>query len=721
MNIINCWIEHPIRNLDRTFTYCYNDMIEQGVRVVVNFNNQKLVGFVESVEESDKTQKELSEALGYQVKEIIEVLDEEPLITNELHKLAMWMKDYTLSTTISCFQAMLPSKIKPSTTDQKVVMEDFVKVSNTTCDLTVKQLEAFQFVSEFGVMRYSTLRKQYPNQALALIEKGALVRFQKEKEAILQESIHKSEPLPLTSLQQKVFDDILKSDDMVYLLRGVTGSGKTEVYLQLASDALRKGKQVLILVPEISLTPQMIERVSSRFDTGLAIYHSGLNAQEKYEQYKLVKQGRARIVVGTRSSVFLPFSDLGLIVMDEEHDSSYKQDVQPCYHCRDIAIWRGKYHNCKVLLGSATPTLESYARALKGVYHLEVMDQRINETRPTVTIVPLKEAIENGESYIITKTLYDKMYFALERKEQIILLLNRRGFHARLRCNSCKETVLCPHCDLAMAYHQKDNTLKCHTCGTSMPVPFVCPSCKQKTTFSTYGFGTQRLEQEVQNLFQDARLIRMDRDTTTKKNAHEKLLKKFGNHEADILIGTQMIAKGLDFENVTLVGIINGDEGLTRTDFRSCEDTFDLLMQASGRAGRKDKPGEVILQVFDPDHYAVQCAASGNYDAFFVQEMQFRKMGMYPPYTYLLAITFSGKNEKDVNDTAIQFMNELEGPFKVLGVSTLLKIKDLYRSRVLLKGKDLDELRQAVKRLLESEGKLYTKDLRIDVNPTSLG
>ncbi len=720
MYVIHCWVEHPIRSLDQTFSYMHDAPIEKGVRVVLNFHNQHLVGFVHQSVFYAGSMADYKQEFGYALKPIEDILDEEPLITNELEELALYMKGATLATTISCYQAMLPGKIKPMANKHTVAMVDYVKVSGLECTLTPKQAEAYQYVLDHKEVLYKDLRKKYPNQANQLVKMQALIRYQKEKEASEFVDCKQGATLPFTPLQQKVYDDILMSDDLVYLLRGVTGSGKTEVYLQLASHAIKQGKQVLILVPEIALTPQMIDRVSKRFTSGLAIYHSGLNAQEKYEQYKLVKQGKAKIVVGTRSSVFLPFQNLGFIVMDEEHDSSYKQDVQPSYHCRDIAIWRSKYHNCKLLLGSATPTLESYARALKGVYHLEIMDQRINPIQVHVSVVDLKEAMKNRESYMITKNLYDKMYFALERKEQVILLLNRRGYHARFRCNVCKETLLCPHCDLAMSYHQNENMLKCHTCGTTMQVPLICPSCKQKTTFATYGFGTQRLMEEAQQLFPNAKLLRMDADTTTKKNAHKKMLTAFGNHEADILVGTQMIAKGLDFPDVTLVGIVNGDEGLARSDFRSCEDTFDLLMQASGRSGRKDKQGEVVLQVFDPSHYAIQCAASGDYDRFFQQEMEFRKMGLYPPYTFLIAITFASRKEDEASHLAIAFKNQLQGNFKVLGVITLLKIKDQYRSRILLKGKDLEEMKQAVLQVLQSDTSLKTKDIRIDVNPMTL-
>ena len=622
------------------------------------------------------------------------------------------MKDITLSTTISCYQAMLPTVLKPSSSNSKIQYEKWVVPTEEKVSLTPKQLDAYMYVVENKTIKYSLLRAKYPSIAKKLVDSGALKIIEKEKEGNTYSTVKKSRPLELTEEQRNVKNEFETSDDSVFLLRGVTGAGKTEVYLQLADEVLKKGKQVLILVPEIALTPQMIERVASRFGSHLAIYHSRLNAQQKYEQYQLVRQKKASVVVGTRSAVFLPFDDLGLIIMDEEHDSSYKQDSQPAYHCKDIAIWRGKYHHCKVLLGSATPTLESYARALKNVYHLLTLEHRINDSLPVTEIVSMK----NEKQDILSDVLKEKIQDRLAKNEQVILLLNRRGYHNILRCKECGEVVKCPHCDLAMSYHYKENVMKCHTCGTMTRIPKVCPSCHSDSGFATFGYGTEKLLEVVQNTFKDARILRMDRDTTSKKDGHEKILKAFGNHEADILLGTQMIAKGLDFAGVTLVGILNGDEGLARTDFRSCEVTFDLLMQASGRSGRANKQGEVVIQVYDESHYAVTCAAKQDYVSFFKNEMKFRHIGNYPPYSYFISLTVYSLSEEKAEETALWLKNALHGNFKVIGVVKLLKIKDQYRSRILLKGKDLDEMRNEIRKLLDTDEN-RKKNIHIDVNP----
>ena len=717
--LIHCWIEHPIRPVDQLYTYYSSQELLPGMRIKVDFNNRESIGFIEEVEERNEALDVIKEELGVDIKPVLEVLDEEPLITDELHSLAMFLKETTLSTTISCFQAMLPSKIKPISSNQNIVNEQFVKVSDVEVSLTPKQLDAYLFVKEKGEVSYTELRKAYPNIAKVLVDKGALVRYEKEKEASQFSRTTVSERLPLNDEQQAVKDEFKNTDDEVYLLRGVTGSGKTEVYLQLAEEVLNENKQVLILVPEIGLTPQMIERVSSRFGVDLAIYHSGLNAQEKYEQYKKVKNNKASIIVGTRSAIFLPFTNLGLIVIDEEHDGSYKQDNQPAYHCRDVAIFRGKYHHCKVLLGSATPSLESYARAMKGVYHLLKMEHRINDQLPKVTIVSMKDALANGESYILSDILKEKIQDRLDHHQQIILLLNRRGYHSILKCKTCGEVIRCPHCDIAMSYHREDKMMKCHTCGTSIRVPYQCNSCGSREGFMKYGFGTERLEEELQQTFPDAKLLRMDRDTTTKKNSHKNILERFGNQEADILLGTQMIAKGLDYPNVTLVGVVNGDEGLTRTDYRSCEVTFDLLMQAAGRSGRSDVEGEVVMQVYDPEHYAVVCASKQDYETFFKYEMNYRHERLYPPYRYYISITVVSKKQAIVDETALYIKSKLVGDYKTIGVISLLKIRDQYRSRILLKGMDLDIMRNDVRSLLMDE-ELKGKDIRIDVNPMVL-
>ena len=688
MKIAHVFVEHPILHLDHTFTYQYHqDHVQRGVRVRVPFNTTSILGFVMSCEEITE---EEAKQYPYKLKEIEEVIDYEPLLNEELFSLAEWMAKKYVSPRISCFQSMLPAKMKPSSTATKVKMETWVRISDqVVSNLTPKQKIAYDALKEATTMLRKIFIQQYKTCAKKLIDAGFVEEYQKEAKATLEDVLVRDEEKVLTKQQSEALTKIMETKQTVSLLHGVTGSGKTEVFLQLAKRVMEEGKQVILLVPEIGLTPQMVSRVKARFGKAVAIYHSRLNEQEKYEQYKLVKNHKVQIVVGTRSAIFMPYDHVGLIILDEEHDTSYKQDSTPRYHCRDVAIWRATYHHAKVVLASATPSLESYARAYKKQYAFIELKDRINEQFPTIRLINMRKAIAQNENYILSNALLDGIYDRLQKKEQVILLLNRRGYTPILRCISCGYVQLCPHCEIAMSYHKEENVLKCHTCGETMQVPAYCPSCGQ-ASWRYLGLGTQKLEEFVQMKFPQARILRMDADTTGRKCSHEQLLEAFGNHQADILLGTQMIAKGLDFENVTLVGIINGDAMLNRSDYRSAEMTYDLLEQASGRSGRGDKLGEVMIQVYDEQHYAIQCTMHHDYRSFFQQEMKFRHLAGYPPYRYLISFIFSSKNEayveEDVN-RAIRLLKE-KNDCKVLGPATLHKIKDAHRRRILIKGKN---------------------------------
>lgn len=717
------FVEHPIHHLDHTFTYCADGYtLTRGMRVQVPFGSKTIVGFVEKVEDiSDEEVRRFP----YTLKPIISQIDQFPLLNEELYELGNWMAQRYIAPKISCFQCMLPSKLKPSSTYGSIRMEAWVRIcKQNDTKLTAKQQSAYEDLQKEKEMLRSVFYEKWKTPGKKLIALGLVDVFEKEKKAILENiEKNKEEEFILQEDQKKVIAQVeQEKHHRVFLLHGVTGSGKTEVFLRLASKEIEKGKQVLLLVPEISLTPQMVKRVKQRFGAHVAIYHSGLNAQEKYEQYQLVKEHKVQIVVGTRSAVFMPFDRLGLIVMDEEHDTSYKQDSTPRYHCRDIAINRGKYHDAKVLLASATPSLESYARAHKGVYALLQMPHRINGNFPSVRIVEMRKSVAKGESYLLSDALLDAIYDRLQKKEQVILLLNRRGYTPILRCISCGYVQMCPHCDVAMSYHKEEKVLKCHTCGYSMNVPTHCPNCHE-ASWRYLGLGTQKLEEFVQIKFPDARILRMDADTTTRKHAHENLLKSFDEGHADILLGTQMIAKGLDIEKVTLVGIVNGDALLNRSDYRSAEMTYDLLEQASGRSGRGEYKGEVIIQAYDPNHYAIQCAAHHDYLSFFQQEMQYRHLTGYPPYRYLVSMVFSSKNNQDIQqsaEAAMRILSKKEN-CKILGPAQLHKIRDEERCRILLKGKDEQLLIHYVKDVYDKH--LQTKQkarLDIDLSPYML-
>ncbi|MEG2244354.1 MAG: primosomal protein N' [Erysipelotrichaceae bacterium] len=720
MQIVHVYIEYSSLSLNRTFTYLSGLFhVKKGIRVEVPFGNKSLIGFVDKVEDVDQSYLDNSK---YKLKTIIGLLDQEPLINDELFELASYMSYNYIASMISCFQVMLPAKLKPKSNHHSIKMEDWVVYEKEDQTLTSKQAIALAALKNGESMKKSEWVKEYKSVTKKLIDLQLVKVYQKEAKANLNNEKMEDETFVLKQAQKDAIEKIMeKPGFQVSLLHGVTGSGKSEVYLQLAQQILKEGKQVLILVPEISLTPQMVKRVNMRFASNVAIYHSALNPQEKYEQFKLVKNNQVKIVVGTRSSIFMPFEHLGLIVLDEEHDTSYKQDSSPRYHCRDIALWRGKYHNCKVILGSATPSLESYARAYKGNYQLVEMNARINASFPDVKMIEMRKAVKNGENYILSQALEDAIAMRLNRHEQVILLLNRRGYTPILRCIACGHVEMCPHCEQAMAYHKEDHVLKCHTCGYQKPLPYECPECKENK-WRYIGVGTQRLAEIVQEKFPFAKIIRMDRDTTTKKNAHEKLLTSFGK-EGDILLGTQMIAKGLDFERVSLVGIVNGDALLNRSDYRCCELTFDMLAQASGRSGRGDIVGEVLLQCYDTSHYALQCAAHHDYRQFFEVEMKYRHLAKYPPYTYLSSILCLHKDKEVANHDAIMISSMLKDfpDLKCLGPSELLKIKDEYRYRIILKDKNHDTLLRYMHKVLAYHKEVKARcRLELDMDPMML-
>lgn len=697
-------IEHAFLG-NQTLTYHSPTAVEPGVRVVVPLLERHVYGFVVACHQD--------EPVGFEIKDIVEVVDQSPIINDELTLLADVMADSTVSPLIRCLQTILPNKLKPRSSTQKAKRETVV-VRNpewASSSLTPKQQEFLESMGHEPLslkearLRYSSFRKLVDQGVLTLVERE--VRYQET----MVESIAK--PYALTDDQNKAIAAVHFGQAKTYLLHGVTGSGKTEVYLALAQEALALHQQVLIMVPEISLTPQMIERVSKRFGEDVAIYHSGLNDQEKYEQYIRVKEGQVRLVVGTRSSIFLPFQALGLIVMDEEHDGSYKQDSTPFYHTRDIAIWRSEFHQCPLVLGSASPSLESYARALKNVYQLIEIKERVNKNFPEVKVIDTTKALYNRESSYLTHELVGEMQACLDQHQQIVLLLNRRGYMTLLKDKN--DTVLqCPNCDVAFNYHKDDGLMHCHICGHTQRLP------QGARTYGS-GVGTQRLEEAVQKLFPSARILRMDADSTRHKNAHATMMTRFMKHEVDILIGTQMIAKGLDNENVTLVGIVNADSGLTYTDYRAVETTFQMILQATGRAGRGAHHGKVVIQTANPNHYAIQCALHQKYKHFFQQEMQYRKVASYPPYSFLASIIVSADTEvKSLEKAQAMAMLLPHSDIQMLGPTSLRRFAKSYRQRILLKGNHLQTLIKTCHFIKEANHGANRTGVVVDVNPLTL-
>lgn len=540
------------------------------------------------------------------------------------------------------------------------------------------------------------------------------------------ETVEKTDFLTLNDEQQAIVETVsvaIGKDSTPFLLEGVTGSGKTEVYLHIIDKVLKQGKTAIVLVPEISLTPQMTHRFISRFGKQVAIMHSGLSDGEKYDEWRKIKSGKARVVVGARSAIFSPLDNIGAIIIDEEHEASYKQESNPRYHARDVAILRAKYHKAVVVLGSATPSIESRARASRKVYHFLQLTKRANPkaSLPQVEIADFRDYLGQKSPSNYTPLLLEKIANRLERGEQSVLMLNRRGYSSFIMCWECAYVDNCPNCDISLTLHMDTKTMNCHYCGFTKAIPRTCPNCNSRS-IAYYGTGTQKAYDELQEVFPQARILRMDVDTTRKKGAHEKILKAFGNGEADILLGTQMIAKGLDFPNVTLVGVLNADTSLNLPDFRSSERTFQLLTQVAGRAGRGDKSGEVVIQTYNPDHYAIQLAKQQDYETFYRYEMNVRKQMSYPPYYYTVGITLSLADELELTRKAYQVLAMLKEALspeaKLLGPTPkpIARTHNLYHYHIIIKYRFEDNLETVLNRILDWTQEKDNKKLRVQID-----
>lgn len=578
-------------------------------------------------------------------------------------------------------------------------------------------------VKEMKELGFSTalLNEAAKNGWLTFIEKEAY------RDPFANQTFEKTTALSLNAEQQVAVETILQSvqeqQSQTYLLEGITGSGKTEVYLQVIAEVLNQGKTAIMLVPEISLTPQMVQRFKSRFGEHVAVMHSGLSQGEKYDEWRKIERGEAEVVVGARSAIFAPIENIGVIIIDEEHEASYKQEETPRYHARDLAIWRSEYHHCPVVLGSATPSLESRARAQKNVYQRLRLTQRANQaaTLPTIDVVDMRQEVENGNVSSFSMLLQEKLQERLEKNEQSVLLLNRRGYSSFVMCRDCGYVLPCPNCDISLTLHMDSKTMKCHYCGHEERIPYRCPNCGQDK-IRYYGTGTQKVEEELQTLLPDSRILRMDVDTTRRKGAHEKILRTFGEGQADILLGTQMIAKGLDFPNVTLVGVLNADTALNLPDFRSSERTFQLLTQVSGRAGRAEKPGEVIIQSFNPEHYAIQLAKAQDYEDFYTKEMYIRHRGDYPPYYFTVQITASHPEENEAAKQMFQIATKLKqglSPQAILLGPTpnaIMRVNNRYFYQVIIKYKQEPMLQPLLKEILTDTQRATARGLKLSID-----
>lgn len=717
--VVGVLVQLSSQNIDKIFDYIVpNDLessIKVGIRVLVPFGRQTLEGFV--LEIKDNSDRDL--------KEIYSILDRDIVLNDELLLLGKQIQKSTLSTLISAYQVMLPKALKAKA---GVLVS---KKYQTFYELTDKSYLASSSAQEKILKLFSDKKTISRKELLAisssalstLIEKKVLSEIKKEDYRIKYE-VNKDKKKVLTPFQQKVVNSVLENQQNVpFLLFGVTGSGKTEVYMQIIEEVLKRGETAIMLVPEISLTPQMVEQFSNRFGNQIAALHSALSEGEKYDEWRRIARGEASIVIGARSAIFAPLKNIGIIIMDEEHSDSYKQgDKSPRYHARDVAIWRAKYHSCPVLLGSATPSLESMARAEKGVYQLLVLKERVNgKSLPNVEIIDMNKEAKNGISHI-TNRLLGELSSCIDRGEQAILFLNRRGFSTFVTCKNCSETIKCPNCDITLTYHKSNRMLRCHYCGYATPLPKVCPNCNEEA-LSDLGVGTEKIEEELHGLLPNARVLRMDVDTTSRKGAHKKMIDAFRNHEYDILLGTQIVAKGLDFSDVTLVGVINADTSLNIPDFRSSENTYSLLSQVAGRSGRSQKTGKVYIQTFNPDHYAISFVKEHDYLGFYREEMKIRRRLGYPPFYFLCYLKISGKEADYLFQESLKIKRSLERNLHhttILGPTTLavFKVNNIYRYGIILKYKREEALYDILIKVQNHYKSNHKLRVDIDFNPS---
>ena len=714
MKVLEVLVEHRNIHLDRPFSYLYygNKKIDAGYRVTIKFNNQNLVGYVLSCKETNKTKEELEEENGFEFSVIDDILDDAPLLNEELLKLCDEITSYYVAPKISVLQAMLPASLAPRSSTlkaPKIAYEYFASVINDSEEgLTAKQVELLRLIAREGMINKRDVSSKAILEKLLEAKRVELIRQEKRRLSI--PNYEYQQPPVLTDDQQNVFNEIINSDDLIFLLQGVTGSGKTEVYLRLIEETLSNRKSAIFLVPEISLTPMMMEYLLRRFNKKVAILHSELTQAEKYDEYRKIASGECPVVIGARSAIFAPVKNLGLIILDEEHVESYKQDNSPYYHAREVAIMRSKMNHAKLVMGSATPSLESETRALKGVYHLLKLPKRINKRDlPETRIINLcdKRNIDR-ESYIFSLPLRKAIKETIDKGEQIILLLNRRGFSTNITCRNCGYTFECENCGIALTYHKTDNMLKCHHCEHVEEFPTICPKCGGHH-FMKLGFGSEKVEEEILRLFPEAKTIRLDSDSTKARNKIPSLIEKFRNKEANILIGTQMIAKGHDFPGVSLVGIVLADIGLAMPSYRSSERVFQLITQAIGRCGRGEIPGIAYIQTYMPTHYSITLAAKQDYAKFYLTEMANRKLQNYPPFYYLSSINLNSKNKQFLDENAdlvIKFLNDsFEGEKAiVLGPITPYYAykKEGFEKQILVKYKNPSVAREIFKDLVNT-------------------
>ena len=716
-------IDQDAKALDKDFEYSVPEDMQVcvGERVIVPFGSRYLQGFIVGL--SDKCSYDADK-----VKPITRKIENFPVIKKEMLELMFYMADKLHLKLASCLRLFLPSEMRTDKIKELVIR--YVKLSNNLIlpsKRAKKQYEIISYLQDNGEQKFSEMSNMFGYAPLsALVKNGSIEVFEKQQNRAPVFDEIKSEKRVLTPLQQRAVDTIC--ENKTYLLHGVTGSGKTEVYMNLIERQLSKGKTAIMLVPEISLTPQVLANFKARFGEKVALIHSGLSAGERFDEWRRLFFGEARVVVGARSAIFCPLENLGIIIIDEEHEQSYVSESNPRYDTHMIAEFRRKYNDCTLVLGSATPSIDSYAKALDGEYQLVEMPVRVNGMEmPKIMVVDMLLEMRQGNNQIFSIPLYYELKNVIEQKKQAMIFINRRGFSSFQRCRQCGYVAKCSDCDVSLVYHVYENKLKCHYCGKRYHALDVCPSCGS-TDIKQGAIGTERVVEELHKLFPDVKILRMDNDTTSKKNGHRQILNEFRNSKPAILVGTQMIAKGHDFEDVLLVGIVDADQSLYQSDYRSIERTFQLITQVAGRAGRSSQQGKVILQTYSPKHYVYRFAANYDYKGFFKKEANLRKVTNFPPYARIVRILFTHENENIVaNECKLCYnkVKEIKEKFKedfvYLDVmkAPLNKIKGKYRYQIMMRFK-LDKADEIEKLVFETVDPKCKSSVFFEINPNNL-
>ncbi len=736
-------INSIVKNLNKIFDYNIPKELENkvkiGSRVLIPFGNQKKLedAFVIGIKEKSK----------YEIKDIVSF--QEQAFKKENINLAKFMSKRYFCNISDCLKLMLSpgtstknieNRIKEKNISFIYLIKEKEEIENDIENKIIKsekQIRALNFLKDNNEVTFLDMEMfaDVSRSIIKTLEKNGYVEIVEKKikrNPFINKNIKKDTKRKLTNEQEHAYKEISNSIEKQeygkFLIYGVTGSGKTEIYMQLIEKVLKEKKSSIVLVPEISLTPQMVDRFIARFGQDkIAVLHSKLSVGERYDEWNRIKNNEAKIIIGARSAIFAPVQEIGLIVIDEEHDDSYKSEMNPRYNAKEIAQIIAKNNNIPLVLGSATPDINTFYSTSINETKLLTLTKRANEAQlPKIKIIDLRQELEKGNRTMISTELYKAIKQNLEKKKQTILFLNRRGFSTFIMCRDCGYVAKCPNCNISLTYHRKQNVLKCHYCGHIQKVIKKCPEC-ESNNIRYFGTGTQKLEEQIIKMFPNATTIRMDVDTVNKKNSHEEILNKFKNENLDILIGTQMVVKGHHFPNVTLVGVVAADSSLNIDNYKANETTFDLLVQVAGRAGREGEEGNVIIQTYNPDNFAIECAKKQNYEYFYNAEIHLRKQLKYPPFCDIIMFGISSINEKEVIEVS-NFLYEKLKKYNINGLvlkpipAPIDKIKNRYRWRMIIKTKVNNELIEIINEVLNSfyEKKYKNTRVIVDINPNNL-